>query len=127
MPLVSGAATAYENRKAIERVTLKKDQLEALSRWLEQHQRAWGAHITEPSSEPVSIALDLAQVDGKTEQVDVVAAARGGHYLRLSLGPGVRWAYRSFGGILKTRYARQSIEESDLATLRRLLFGESRS
>ena len=125
MPLVSGAATAYENRKAIEQVTLKKDQLEALSRWLERHQRAWGAHITEPSTEPVSIWLDVTQVDGKTEQVALVDVAHGGHYLRLSVGPGIRWAYRSFGGILKTTYARQPIDESDLATLRRLVFGQS--
>ncbi len=125
MPLMSGAATAYEDGKAIEQVTLKRNQLEALTRWLERHQRAWGAHTAEPSTEPVSIWVDLTKVDGKTEQIAVVAAARGRHYLRLSVGPGIQWAYRSLGGILKTRYAQQSINESDLATLRQLLFGQS--
>lgn len=124
--LVLGKATAFVNRKEIEHVTLTTDQLKALSRWLEQRQGAWGAHVTEPSTEPVSISMDLIRADGKTDHVDVVTAARGGHYMRLSIGPGIEWAYRSFGGILKTRYAQQSIKERDFAKLGQLLFYRSK-
>ena len=120
--LVSGAVTAYESRKEVQHVTLSTDQLQALSRWLDQRDAAWGAHITEPSSEPVSISLDLTRADGEVDHLAVIAAAHGGYYMRLSIGPGARWAYRSFGGILKTRYAWQSINEPDLAALRQLVF-----
>jgi hypothetical protein len=123
--LVSGQATAYESGKEVQHVTLTTDQLQVLFRWLKQRQGGWGAHITEPSSEPVSISLDLTRADGEVDHLGVIAAARGGHYMRLSVGPGIRWAYRSFGGILKTRYAQQSINESELATLGQVLFRPS--
>src|SRR4029077_5604498 len=97
-------------------------QPQAFSGWPKQRQGGWGAHITEPSSEPVSISLDLTRAGGEVDHLGVIAAGRGGHYMRLSVGPGIRWAYRSFRGIVKTRYARQSINDSDLATLRQVLF-----
>ena len=120
--LVSGEATAYESRKEVQHVTLTADQLQALSQWLKQRQGGWGAHITEPSSEPALISLNLTRADGEIDHIGVITKSSGGHYMRLSVGPGVRSAYRSFGGVLKTRYAQQSIKESDLATLRQLLF-----
>jgi hypothetical protein len=120
--IISGNATASENRKDVAHVILARNQLSALSRWLEQRQRAWGAHITEPSTEPVAISIELTRADGKINHIDVVTAARGGHYMRLSIGPGIEWAYRSFGGIVKTRYAQQSINDADFAKLDQLLF-----
>lgn len=69
--------------------------------------------------------LNLTRADREIDHLSVINAASGGHYMRLYVGPGIRSAYRSFGGILETRYARQSIKESDLATLRQLLFQPS--
>jgi hypothetical protein len=119
---VSGNAAGYESRKEIQRVVLKPGQLNALSQWLEQRQRKWGAHPTELSTEPVLISLDLTRADGKTDYIEVIAAARGGRYMRLSIGPGTESAYRLVGGILKTRYAQQPIGESEFTKLRELLF-----
>jgi len=120
--LISGAASAYESREEVQHVVLRAEQLSALSRWLEERRGRWGAHLTEPSAEPLSISLDLTRADGKIDHIAVVAAVRGGHYMRLSIGPGIDWAYRSVGGILKTRYAQQPISEADFAKLRELLF-----
>jgi hypothetical protein len=122
---VSGDATAYENHREIQQVALTTNQLQALSRWLEPRQGHWRAHITEPSIEPVYIWLDLTRADGNIDHLGVITAGRGGHYMRLSVGPGIQWAYRSFAGFLKTRYAQQSINENDLLTLRQLLFEPS--
>jgi hypothetical protein len=119
---VSGNAAAYESRREVQRVVLKPGQLNALSQWLEHRQLKWGAHPTEPSTEPVLISLDLTRADGKTDYIEVIAAARGGRYMRLSIGPGTEWAYRSVGGILKTRYAQQPIGESEFTKLYELLF-----
>jgi hypothetical protein len=123
--LVSGTAAAYQSREEVQHVVLKAEQLNTLSQWLGQHESKWGAHPTEPSSEPLSISLDLTRADGKIDHIAIVAAARGGHYMRLSIGPGVEWAYRSVGGILKTRYAQQPMSERDFAHLRELLFHPS--
>ena len=121
-PLVAGKATAFERRKAVAHVTLTADQLNALSRWLERRQRTWSAHITEPSSEPVAMSMDLARADGKVDYIDVISAPRGGYYMRLAIGPGIQWAYRSFAGVVRTRYAQQSISEADFAKLGQVLF-----
>lgn len=119
--LLSGEATEYENCQELLHVALTTDQLQALSGWLKQRRGDWGAQVTEPSSEPVLISLDLTRADGEVDHLGVITAARGGHHVRLSIGPGVRWAYRTFGGILKTRYAWQSINDGAFGKQRPIL------
>jgi hypothetical protein len=69
--------------------------------------------ITEASIEPIQLAVSLRHSDGGVTSISVIAQAKGGHYLRLT-GPG-QWAYRSFGGIVKSWAATRSLSDPELA------------
>lgn len=106
-PLISGDVTGSTE--------LSPQQLQALSQWLEQHRSGWQGMITEASIEPIQLAISLRHSDGAVTSMFIIAQANGGHYLRLT-GPG-QWAYRSFGGILRSWAATRTLSEPELTQL----------
>jgi hypothetical protein len=120
---VSGAATAYNDRQQVQQIALDSEQLEVLSSWFEQRHRKWHPQLTESSTEPLALSIDLNRNDGTIDHLEIVASRRGGYYARLSIGPGIHWAYRSIFGILKTRYAVLTIDDHEVTLLSQVLFG----
>ncbi len=68
---MSGEAVAYENHSEVLRVSLSPNQLQALSRWLDQHRQGWSAHITEPSSEPTALSVRVIRADETTNDLAI--------------------------------------------------------
>jgi hypothetical protein len=118
-PLILGDVDTYENRHATGDLDLSPDQLQAISRWLDQHQSGWHGMITPVSSEPAELQLTLKHSDGGTTHMSIIARAGGGHYLRLT-GPGT-WAYRSFAKLFKSWAATRPMSDQELAALRSLV------
>ena len=106
-PLISGEVSGHTE--------LSSQQVQALSRWLEQDRTGWQGMITEASIEPIQLAVSLRHSDGGVTSISVIAQAKGGHYVRL-IGPG-QWAYRSFGGIVKFWAATRPLSDPELAEL----------
>jgi hypothetical protein len=118
-PWISGDVSTYENRKEISHRTLSSEQLQALTRWLEQHRRGWRGMLTEASTAPAQWDVSLKNRDGRTTSIAAFAQADGGHHLLL-IGPG-KWAYRSFGGIWKSWAATRPLSDPELAELEVLI------
>jgi hypothetical protein len=118
-PLVSGELLTFENRQESGRAALSQEQLQGLSRWLEQHRSGWYGLITPASSEPPQLQLNLTHADGKTTTVKVIVQTNGARYLRLTTSEG--WAYRSAGGVFKSWAAARSLSDQELAAIESLL------
>jgi hypothetical protein len=118
-PLVSGSVETLEERHTTGHTDLSLDQLQALSRWLEQHRSGWQGMVTPATGEPVQLGMHLNHSDGRTTSIALIARARGGYYLRLT-GPD-KWAYRSFLGIWKSWAATRSLSDQELVALRNLV------
>ena len=118
-PLISGNVETFENRHSTARTDLSEHQLQALSRWLEQHRSGWQGMITPTTGEPAQLGVSLSHSDGSTTSMSVIARASGGYYLRLT-GPH-KWAYRSFLGIFKSWAATRSLSDQELAALHNLV------
>lgn len=122
-PLLSGQADFYgDDHREIEQRVLTPGELRELTHWMEQHRGGWGPIITEPVALPTGpyFNVRVERTDGETASLLVVGG--GGHYrATLDIGPGVRWAYTSSAGILKTRQAVRAISDDDVASLRKLL------
>jgi hypothetical protein len=118
-PLMSVDVDKFENRQNTGHTDLSRDQLQALSHWLEQHRSGWQGMITPGSSEPVQLGVNLRHSDGSATSLCVIARAGGGYYLRVS-GPG-KWAYQSLGGIFKSWAATRPISDQELAALQNLI------
>jgi hypothetical protein len=108
---VSGIARSYTD--------LSSEQIQALSRWLEQHRSGWRGMLTEASSEPIQLQVNLKHRDGAITSVCVIARAGGGQSLRLT-GPGT-WAYRSFAGIFKSWAATRPLSDQELSVLQKMV------
>jgi hypothetical protein len=107
-PLASGEVSGHTE--------LSSQQLQVLSQWLEHHRSGWQGMITEaPIGEPVELTVSLTHSDGAVTSIIVIARPSGAHYVRLT-GPG-QWAYRSFGGILKSWAAIRALSDPELAEL----------
>jgi hypothetical protein len=113
-PLVSGSVITTENKDRISQ-DLTSGQLQSLSQWLDQHRSGWQGMVTPASSEPRRLEIRLKHSDGSTTSVCVIDRAGGGHYVRLT-GPGT-WAYRSWGGIVKSWAAVRPLSDLDLVAL----------
>jgi hypothetical protein len=109
-PLISGDVAAIGS----SRTDLSAQQLQALSRWLEQHKSGWHGMITEASAEPGQLEVKLRHSDGAFTRVSVF-----GHHLRLT-GPGT-WAYQSWGGIFKSWAATRELSDQELAVLQKIV------
>lgn len=75
--------------------------------------------VTEATSEPVQLHLNLKHRDGGVTSISVIAGANGGRYLCVT-GSG-KWAYESFLGFWKSKAATRSLSDQDLATLENLI------
>ena len=115
LPLISGDVSTLEDRQITRREDLSPTQLQALSHWLEQHRSGWGGMSVPPTNEPIQLEVILKHSDGGVTSMCVIARAGGGRYLRLN-GPGT-WAYRSFGGIVKSWAATRPLTDEELAAL----------
>ena len=122
-PLISGDVSTFGNRQETGPTDISPDQLQTLARWLEEHRSGWDGMVTPATSEPVELRVNLKHSGGSTTTISVIARASGGHYLRLT-GPGT-WAYRSFGGILKSWAATRPLSDQDLAWLRNIASARS--
>jgi hypothetical protein len=118
-PVIAGDVSRIVSRQESGHVELSSEQLQALSRWLEQHRSGWQGMITEASSEPAQLGVNLRHSDGTVTSVYVIARLTGGHYLRLT-GPG-KWAYRSMGGVFKSWAATRELSDQELAALERIV------
>jgi hypothetical protein len=114
-PVISGDVSGI----AVRHADLSSEQLQALSRWLEQHRSGWEGMFWEASNEPTQLQVSLKHSDGTVTTVCVIARAGGGHYLRLT-GPG-KWAYQSFGGIFKSWAATRELSDQEFAVLQKIL------
>ena len=119
-PFVSGDATQLVPKDLPLHQVLSAAQLGAVSSWLEARKAAWNAQITESTTEPIRASLHLIRGDGETVDLSVVHSLKGDDYLRVWLGPGLRWAYRS--ALINTRYAQQPMDESAVEALLDICF-----
>jgi len=115
LPVMSGDVSTFEHRQRTGPIDLSPKQLQALSQWLEQHRSGWQGMVTPATSEPIQLEVTLKHSDGGTTSICVIDAAGGGHYLRVT-GPG-EWAYRSIGGIYRSRAATRPLSDKELAAL----------
>lgn len=122
-PFVSGDATRIGPRDVPLHQVLNASQLGAVSSWLEARREKWNAQITEPSSEPILASLRLVRGDGETVDLSLVHSLKGDDYLRVWLGPGLRWAYQSV--LINTRYAQQPVDESAEKALLSICFNSA--
>lgn len=120
-PLTSGDASRSVSRQESGHTGLSSEQLQALSHWLEHHRSGWQGMISEASGEPIQLQVNLKHSDGGITSLCVIVQANGGHYLRLT-GPG-KWAYRSFGGIVKSWAATRPLSDPELAELETAVSG----
>ena len=120
--LASAEFTQLQNGKESRHGTLSAGQLHNLTLWLDQHSSHWHPLSGDASSEPIRLLVTLRHEGGGVASLSVVARADGTHYLTLT-GPG-RWAYRSYGGLFKSRTARRELSTPDFAALRELLGAE---
>ena len=118
-PLISGDVSHFANRQEVSRTALSSKQLQGLADWLEHHQSGWDGMLTEATSEPVELRVNLTHSDATVTSICVIARVAGGHYLRLT-GPG-KWAYESFLGLWKSWAATRSLSAQDLAALEGLV------
>jgi hypothetical protein len=118
-PFVSGDVSTFVNRRETSRMDLSPQQLQGLDDWLEHHRSGWNGMVTEATSEPVQLHLNLKHRDGGVTSISVIARANGGRYLCVT-GSG-KWAYESFLGFWKSRAATRSLSDQDLATLENLV------
>lgn len=118
-PFVSGDVSTFVNRRETSRMDLSSKQLQGLDDWLEGHRSGWDGMVTEATSEPVQLHLNLKQRDGGVTSISIITRANGGRYLRVT-GPG-KWAYESFHGLLKFWAATQTLSEQDWAALEKLV------
>jgi hypothetical protein len=112
-PLISGDVSRTVNRQDTNHANLSSRQLQALAGWLGNHQSGWSGMAMEATNEPSSLQVTLRHSDGATTSICVIDQLNGGHYLRVS-GPG-KWAYRSFGGLSKSRAATRPLSDQELA------------
>jgi hypothetical protein len=115
LPVISGDVSTFENRQSTSHTDLSQKQLQALSHWFEQNRSGWRGMITPATSEPVQFRVNLRHSDGGITSMSVIVRAGGGRYLRLA-EPGT-WAYRSFGGILKSWAATRPLSDQELSLL----------
>lgn len=118
-PLVSGQAVTFENQREVRQTELSPFQLQALFHWLERNRSGWQGAAADASPEPRQLQLTLTHSDGKITSISVFDRPDGSHYLRL-VGPD-RWAYKTFGGLLKSAAAARALSEKDLNMLQKLL------
>ena len=117
-PVTSGDVCRDAYRLDGEHSALSPGQLQALSRWLEQHKSGWEGMLTPASNERIQLQVALRHSDGAVTSVDFVAGARGGYYLRLT-GPG-KWACRSFGGLFRSWAATRALSDQEFAALQKI-------
>lgn len=115
--LISGDVSIYSDQHTTGHRDLSPDQLQGISRWLDQHQSGWHGMITPPSAEPVELEVTAKHSDGSATHMSIIARSGGGHYLRLT-GPGTM-AYQSFLGFFKSWAATRPLSDQELAALRR--------
>ncbi len=119
-PLVSGEIVMYREDRGTEHMSLSSEQLQAMTRWLEQSRSEWhGVYIEASPNEVVEQKIELKHADGGITSLSVLTGVRGHHWLRLA-GPGT-WAYRSFGGFFKTWAAMRQISDRDMGKLQELI------
>lgn len=115
-PLISGDVSISEDRHNTGHRDLSPDQLNGISRWLDQHKSGWQGMVTPPSSEPVELEVTVKHNDGSATRMSIIARSSGGQYLRLT-GPGIM-AYRSLFGFFKSWAAIRPLSDQELAALR---------
>jgi hypothetical protein len=114
-PLLAGDVVSYENGREIGHRTLSPEPLEQVNHWLEKHRSGWQGMLTEATTEPISLRVDLNHGDGRVTSLTFVVH-NGVRYLRLT-GPGT-WAYRSFAGLFKFWAATRSLSARELGELK---------
>ena len=117
-PAISGDVCRDVYRLDGDHTALSAGQVQALSRWLDQHKSGWGPVLTPPGGKGIKFQVNLRHSDGAVTSVDFVAKALGAYSLVLT-GPG-KWAYRSRGGLLKSYAADRSISDQELAALQKM-------
>jgi hypothetical protein len=118
-PVISGDVAQFDGARAMSPRVLSRGQLQGLTLWLGLHRSAWrGTGASAPGGQHL-LRLNLKDAEGKSASVDVVAKARGGAVLRLTSSD--TWSYKSFGGLLKSAAAAQSLSDEDLAVLEKVL------
>jgi hypothetical protein len=115
-PLIPGDVSIYEGRHTIDHRDLSPDQLNGISRWLDQHESGWQGIVTPASSEPADLEVTVKHNDGSTTRMSIIARSGGGQYLRLT-GPGTM-AYRSLFGLFRSWAAIRTLSDQELAALR---------
>lgn len=116
-PLVSGQVATFQDRHETRRTPLSQAELQALSQWLEMHRHGWHGMLTEATSEPPVLAIDLKDANGRTGSITVVAGLHG-NYLHF-VSSSEKWSYRSFGGFVRAWAGNRELRPDDLLQLQR--------
>ena len=77
-PLISGDVSISEDRHNTGHRDLSPDQLNGISRWLDQHKSGWQGMVTPPSSEPVELEVTVKHNDGSATRMSIIARSSGG-------------------------------------------------
>lgn len=118
-PFVSGDIVQLANRQESGHGELSGDQLQQMFLWLKQHRAGWQGLMTEETNEPIELSMKLKRRQGGATGLVVVQRRDGSHYLRL-YGPG-KWAYQTFGGLVKYRVAIRPLSADELVALEKIV------
>jgi len=119
IPLVSGDVTTFESGQEKSHKELSRAQLQMLSHWFDRHRSEWHGMTTEASNEPIPLQLKLKDNDGKIASIGVIAQSDGSHYLRF--GSSGKWAFKAYGGLVKSSAATRPLSDKEFVALQKIL------
>jgi hypothetical protein len=117
--VVSGDVARFEGGRELSPMELSRGRLQGLTLWLGVHRSAWRGIGTPASTAQHLLQLNLKDAEGKSASIDVIAEAGGGAVMHLIRSD--TWSYKSFGGLVKSAAAAQSLPDEELAVLEKIL------